>query len=159
MRLVGGEWSASHLCRFTPVERAPGTHWVGGWMDPRAGLNDVEKSKFLTLLGLELWPLYHPAHSQSLYRLHYLSSPFSVMCYDLPKAETAQCQCSNNIKNCATCEIKTLGMIKMGKIRTSLEVLMCAWKLKAFTECCYQGVNKNCFIIYIEKWFITRHSV
>jgi hypothetical protein len=25
--LVGGEWSASRSDRFTPGERAPGTHW------------------------------------------------------------------------------------------------------------------------------------
>jgi hypothetical protein len=25
-----GEWSASRLCRFTPKERAPGTHLIGG---------------------------------------------------------------------------------------------------------------------------------
>jgi hypothetical protein len=37
-----------------PWERAPGTHWIGGWVDPRAGLDDVEKRKFFTLPGLEL---------------------------------------------------------------------------------------------------------
>jgi hypothetical protein len=36
---------------------------------PRAGLEDMEKSKFLTLLGLELRPLGRPARNQSLYRL------------------------------------------------------------------------------------------
>jgi hypothetical protein len=40
-------------------------------VEPRAGLDDVEKRKFLTLLGLELRPLGRPARSQSLYRLHY----------------------------------------------------------------------------------------
>jgi hypothetical protein len=30
-------------------------------MDPRAGLDDVEKRKFLTLPGLELRPLSRPA--------------------------------------------------------------------------------------------------
>jgi len=35
--LDGGECSASRPGRFTPVERAPGTHWLGGWVDPRAG--------------------------------------------------------------------------------------------------------------------------
>jgi hypothetical protein len=49
---------------------APGTHWIGGWVDPRAGLEDVEKRKFMTLLGLELRPLGRSARSQSLYRLH-----------------------------------------------------------------------------------------
>jgi hypothetical protein len=50
--LAGGEWSASRPGRFTPGERAPGTHLIGGWVDPRAGLDDVEKRKFLTLPGL-----------------------------------------------------------------------------------------------------------
>jgi hypothetical protein len=52
--LVGGEWSASHPDCFTLQERAPNAHWAGGWVDPRAGLDDVEKTKFLTLPGLEL---------------------------------------------------------------------------------------------------------
>jgi hypothetical protein len=47
--LVGGEWSASHL-----RERGPCTHWIGGWVGPRTGLDDVEKRKFLTLPVLEL---------------------------------------------------------------------------------------------------------
>jgi hypothetical protein len=41
--LVGGKWSASRPDRFIPEERAPGTHWIGGWVDPRAGLDDVKK--------------------------------------------------------------------------------------------------------------------
>jgi hypothetical protein len=61
--LVGGEWSASRPGRFTPAERAPVTHGVGGWVDPRAGLDDVEKRKFLTLPELEIQPLCHPARS------------------------------------------------------------------------------------------------
>jgi hypothetical protein len=56
------------LAALPPGERAPGTHWIGGWVDPRAGSDDMEKGRFLTLLGLELRPL-SPAHSQSLYRL------------------------------------------------------------------------------------------
>jgi hypothetical protein len=56
--LGGGEWSASRLGCFTPVERVPGTHWIGGW---------VERRKILPLPGLELRPLGRPARSQSLY--------------------------------------------------------------------------------------------
>jgi hypothetical protein len=41
--LVGDEWSASRPCRFTPRKRAPGTHLIGGWVDRRAGLDDMEK--------------------------------------------------------------------------------------------------------------------
>jgi hypothetical protein len=41
--LDGCEWSASRLGRFTPRERAPGTHWIGGWMGSRAILDAVMK--------------------------------------------------------------------------------------------------------------------
>jgi hypothetical protein len=51
---------------LNPGKRDPGTHWIGGWVDPRAGLGNLEKSN-LTLLGLELRPLRCPAHSQLLY--------------------------------------------------------------------------------------------
>jgi hypothetical protein len=36
--LIGGEWSTSRLCRLTP-----GTHFIGGWVDPRAGLDDMKR--------------------------------------------------------------------------------------------------------------------
>jgi hypothetical protein len=44
--LAGGEWSASRPGCFTPKERAPGTHRIGGWVDPRAELDNMEKRKF-----------------------------------------------------------------------------------------------------------------
>jgi hypothetical protein len=72
--LAGGEWSASRTGLFTPGERAPSTHWIGGWVDPRAGLDDVEKRKFLILSVLELRPLGCQALSQLLYRLSYPGS-------------------------------------------------------------------------------------
>jgi hypothetical protein len=28
-----GDWSASRPGRFTPTGEAPGTHWIGGWVD------------------------------------------------------------------------------------------------------------------------------
>jgi hypothetical protein len=61
--LVGGEWLASRPNLFTPGEKDPGTHWTGGWVDPRTGLDDVEKRKFLTLPGFELRPLGRPTRS------------------------------------------------------------------------------------------------
>jgi hypothetical protein len=62
--LVEGERSTSRPDRFTSGERAPFTHWIGGWVDFRAGLDDLEKRKFLTLPGLELRPLGRPARNQ-----------------------------------------------------------------------------------------------
>jgi hypothetical protein len=47
LALVGAEWSVSRACRFTSGERVPGTHYIGGWVDPRAGLDDMGKWKFL----------------------------------------------------------------------------------------------------------------
>jgi hypothetical protein len=67
--LVEGEWSASPHSHFTP-----GTHWTGGYEDPRTGLDHMEKRKFFPLPGLELQLLSRPACSQSLYRLCYPSS-------------------------------------------------------------------------------------
>jgi hypothetical protein len=40
---LAGEWSISRLGRFNPGQRAPRTHWIGGYVDLRAGLDDVEK--------------------------------------------------------------------------------------------------------------------
>jgi hypothetical protein len=45
LALDGGEWLASRPGRFTPRERAPGTQWTGGWVDPRAVLDAVVKRK------------------------------------------------------------------------------------------------------------------
>jgi hypothetical protein len=49
--------------RFTLEERTTDTHWIGDWVNPRTGLDDVERRKML--------PLGRPAHSQSIYRLRY----------------------------------------------------------------------------------------
>jgi hypothetical protein len=64
-----GEWLATRPGRFTPGEGALSTHWIGGWVGPRTGIDDLKKGKFLTLPGLELRPLGHLVRSQSHYRL------------------------------------------------------------------------------------------
>jgi hypothetical protein len=51
---------------FTPLplyprEGAPGTHWIGGWVDTRTDLDDVETRNFFILPGPELRPLGRPA--------------------------------------------------------------------------------------------------
>jgi hypothetical protein len=40
--LVAGVVSFT-LRPFYPGERAPGTHWIGGWVGPRADLSDMQK--------------------------------------------------------------------------------------------------------------------
>jgi hypothetical protein len=41
--LAWGELSASRPGRFTSGEKALGTYWMGDWVGPRAGLDDMEK--------------------------------------------------------------------------------------------------------------------
>jgi hypothetical protein len=43
------EWPVSRPGRFFPGERALGTHWIGRWVGPKAGLHAVQKRK--------IWPL------------------------------------------------------------------------------------------------------
>jgi hypothetical protein len=62
--LFGIEWFASRPGRFNPEEIALGTDWIRGGVGPRAGLDAVEKRKFLTLPGFEFRPLGRPDGSQ-----------------------------------------------------------------------------------------------
>jgi hypothetical protein len=64
-----------HTPAALPQEKSSRTHWIGGWVNLRAGW--ATWRKFLTLPGLELRPLGRPARSQSLYRLHYPGSSLS----------------------------------------------------------------------------------
>ena len=40
--LEGGEWSAARPGRTLPPQERPGTHFIGGWVGPRAGLGRAE---------------------------------------------------------------------------------------------------------------------
>jgi hypothetical protein len=39
----GGDWLSSRCGRCTPEERASATPWLGGWVNPRAGLYAAAK--------------------------------------------------------------------------------------------------------------------
>jgi hypothetical protein len=45
LALDGDEWLASQPGRLNPRERAPGAHWIGGWLDPRVGLDAIANRK------------------------------------------------------------------------------------------------------------------
>jgi hypothetical protein len=45
-----------HSPAALPRERAPCPHWIGGCVDPRAGMDRIEKRKLLPLPGLEIRP-------------------------------------------------------------------------------------------------------
>jgi hypothetical protein len=69
---LGTSWR--WVVSFTPWTLYPRYPLLRRLVDPRAGLDEVEKRKFLTLKELELRPLGRPARSQSLYRLRYPGS-------------------------------------------------------------------------------------
>jgi hypothetical protein len=71
--------SQLHAPAALPQEKdppPPDTHWIGSWVDPRTGLDDVEERKFLTLPGLELRSLGRPVRTQSLNRVCYPGSDY-----------------------------------------------------------------------------------
>jgi hypothetical protein len=43
--LDGGDWLAARPCHFTSGETAPIANWIGDSVDPRAGLDAVERRK------------------------------------------------------------------------------------------------------------------
>jgi hypothetical protein len=70
---IGTSWR--WVVSFMPCRVIPGkdTHWIGGWVDPRTGLSNMEKW-YSWLPGFELWPLVRSVRSQPLCRLCYRSS-------------------------------------------------------------------------------------
>jgi hypothetical protein len=44
--LDGSEWSASRKTLFTA-----GTHWIGSWVGPRAGLEAMKKTQICVITG------------------------------------------------------------------------------------------------------------
>jgi hypothetical protein len=58
--LVGGEWSASCPSCFTPSERAPSTHWIGGCAAPELVWTTWKSEN--SCLHWDSWSLSHPAH-------------------------------------------------------------------------------------------------
>jgi len=100
----GDEWSVSRSSRSTP-----GTHSIGGWVGPRAGL-DTAMAKIKSLCPCRFQPV-----AQSLYRLSYMFtlSEASCMCpYDglqnsfplstgrVPTGNNFICTGSKNLSGC-----------------------------------------------------------
>jgi hypothetical protein len=63
--------------------KCPRTHCIGEWVRPTFDLDDMEKWQLLTLVGHELLTLRRPTHSQSLHWLHYQSSHFIAVSFEL----------------------------------------------------------------------------
>jgi hypothetical protein len=58
--------------RISPGDGIPSTHWTGGWVGPRAGLDTEARGKILSPLpGIETRSLNSLARNQTLYWLSY----------------------------------------------------------------------------------------
>jgi hypothetical protein len=69
LALDRGEWVASHPGCFIPRKRTIGTHWIGGWVGPRASLDMVSKRKKIPSLPL---PEIKPQLSKCYVSVQYL---------------------------------------------------------------------------------------
>jgi hypothetical protein len=90
-----------HAPAALPPGKSPGTHCIGAWVDPRAGLDKMEKWKFLTLPGLEPRPLSRPARSHGYLMILRINSPtsFNVLtCWPLYQTYSAFCRLGLNFK-------------------------------------------------------------
>jgi hypothetical protein len=75
---IGGEWAASHSCCFIPKETVSHSHWVGGWVDPRASLIVLEESH-LALPGMSPVSLDIQSVAQLQHLLSYSGSRFATV--------------------------------------------------------------------------------
>ena len=92
--LEGGEWSAARPGRTYPRER-PGTHFTGGWVGPRAGLEGEKyrphRDSIPNRPAQSLYRLSYPAHSY-----YYMWVTGSVVCPPATAISarfTANCMC------------------------------------------------------------------
>jgi hypothetical protein len=72
LALDGCEWCVSGPGRFTPGDTAPGTHWIGGWVHPKASLDVAEIKKMFTPAGVRtpvIWPTAIPTEHSYIYNL------------------------------------------------------------------------------------------
>jgi hypothetical protein len=63
----GGEWSASRPGHFISRKRVPTIYWIGGWWEPRAGVEALEKGKSLPFPGTGTQLVDRKLVVQSLY--------------------------------------------------------------------------------------------
>jgi hypothetical protein len=92
-------------------------------VSPRAGLDNGEKRKFLTLPGLELRPLGHPSRSQSLYRLRYpgpTANSRKLKRYDLRLPITAKVRTRFCENQSTVIELVIVGSAETRRKRSSL---------------------------------------
>lgn len=102
--LDGGQQSSSNSVGFTPTETYRSTHWAGGWVATRPGLDVAEKSTISAPAGKRT-PTVHPAASRHsdkyklLYR--YMTIKFSAALSN----KRVLIQCKKSQRNASTARL------------------------------------------------------
>jgi hypothetical protein len=129
---------------FSPRERTPGTHWIGGCVGSRDCLDTVARGKILSPLP-EIEPRWpsRPVCSQTLYWLSYLAHVFFTYCSEIkawcfgirhwsfirsliPDQICLQILCSH-IEACISSKDKTLGMWRILDSHHGSEYTSSSW--------------------------------
>jgi hypothetical protein len=144
--------------RFPPGERTPGTHWIGGWVVPRAGLDTEVKRKILC----PCWGMNpdRPARSQTLYCLSYrgfnnrrleMNKHFVLFCYRRHSAPAGR--------------LKYLILIEFFAIRTNQRICQRKWLgnmwtclPRIFNKLSWSFNNLSSFITNITHIHVTRYT-
>jgi hypothetical protein len=77
--LGGGECSASRSGRFTARERAPSTHWIGGWVGSTEHGGEEKNSQPMPGLRLQIIQPVAQSYNPDLYRLLYYCVSFPLI--------------------------------------------------------------------------------
>jgi hypothetical protein len=88
-----------------------------------AGLNDMDKLKFLPPPGLELRPFGRPTRSQSLYRLRYPTSLHKVDIYLQFKSENTQI-CHFNYESYVNHNMKAPEAVPVTKQNNNQDIIL-----------------------------------
>jgi hypothetical protein len=88
-------WMVSFTLRhFTPRKKAPGTHWIGGWVGPRAGLDAVAKRK----IPSSSWELSAGRPDRSVFQIVQTCTLYYYYCccccyYYYSRSSSCYCSC------------------------------------------------------------------
>jgi hypothetical protein len=130
--LYGDEWPASRSGCFTPRERVPGTHWVGGW-------TRWWRETFPASAGT--LTLDHPARSPPLYHWAIPKSPWCpfYMRVGGPRSRSGLCceekkiSCRQSNPGRPICSLVTIWHMTHKEIRWKLWT-ECAWLRMGTTD-------------------------
>jgi hypothetical protein len=133
--LVGGEWQVAASC----MEKGASIHWIGGWVDPRAGPDDMENSKLFILPGLPL-SVAQPVASRytdyatAAYTVHKTDTNVFSQDMEYMKLRGLSLRANYTVRATATCW------------RSKCQLLRIDCHVVSVTDPCSVYINSVCFL-------------